>query len=129
MRADLAPHLGSRRSFTAQFVRYGRRRGYQGRELITLLFHDIRTGGATVTGHLWFTMCQAWRQLALVPNMGTRVQFTATVSTYEKGYRGHRDDDYGDHSAIETDYCLKRPGNICKAELVSGGDAVQPLLL
>lgn len=127
MRVDLAPYLGRRRSFTARFVRYGTRKAYKGPDLVTLLFEDVRTGGDIVTGHLWFTMCQAWRQLGLTPGIGEVVQFTATVSTYEKGYKGRRDLD--DAPPIATDYCLKRPGNIMRAELVAGGTATQPLLL
>lgn len=126
MRSALAKYHKRRRQFTAVFVRYGMRSAYKGPAKVTLLFHVVTTGGEVVADHVWFTICQAWQQLKLVPGIGETVTFQATIESYRKGYRGRRGEDDDDLPPVRSDYKLARPGRIARVDAEA---PAQPLLL
>lgn len=105
MREKLAK-LTDRRAYTATFARYGSKQPYKGPPIRTLLFRDLTTGGTVVADHQWFKACAAWDALGNI-QAGDRVSFTASVKTYQKGYRGRRED--FDLPAPSTDYKLAWP--------------------
>ncbi len=116
MRNQLAVINGSRARFEGIFVRFGTKKGYKGYPIQTILLKDIKslTTGNIVTGHLWFTQGKRLEKLNLKEN--DIVRFDARVTPYEKGYKGYRDDDYGDFKPIELDYRLSFPTNVVKME-------------
>lgn len=116
MREQLARLGGLRRQFTGTFKRYGTKTGWQGRIEQTVLLVNIKKDGrgVTVADHLWFNNTKGFGALALEP--GDVVRFTARVTTYEKGYKGFRDDE--NLPPVERDYRLSYP---TKFKKVSGG--------
>lgn len=122
MRLELALREGKRQTYFATFVRYGRRKGWKGREETTLLFSDIRDSlGTQVSDHLWFGQTKA--MLELGPLLaGTQVKFEARSAPYEKGYKGYRDVD----APVETDFKLAFPTHV---ELVENSRTGNQLLL
>lgn len=106
MRKQLKAIDGERLRFTARVERFGSKRGWKGAPERTVLLRDVRRDGteAILTDHLWFTAGKTWSISGLAP--GAKIAFDARVGTYEKGYRGRRDDvltSYG------IDYRLERP--------------------
>lgn len=125
MREELAKVEGQRHVYTATFVRFGRKAGWQGRQVVTLLFRDVKTAaGEPATDHIWFTMTKGFEQLGLKP--GDRVRFKANSRPYQKGYQGARD--YEDVGTVSTDFKFAFPNEI---EIIQDGvsdDSQLPLL-
>lgn len=124
MRTELEKRNGKRGEFTAAFERWGRATGWQGKEIVTLLFVDVRdSSGAKVTDHLWFKQIKAFTMLGLKP--GDRIKMTCRVKPYHKGYRGRRSSDgwSGTESGEAIDYKLAFP---TKVEVING-PAAQPV--
>lgn len=92
MRTDLQALEGRRVTFTATFDKYGvyRKHGVVGR---TILITDVRTfDGRFIAQHIWLNYTAGFdKEGAFV--QGERVQFTAMVKPYVKGYFGDRIDD------------------------------------
>lgn len=111
MREELQKRDGKRGLFTAVFARYGRAKGFQGREIVTCLFTDVRDStGQQVTDHIWFKCGKGFSMLGM--KGGEHVEFEARVKPYFKGYRGRRYSDgwTGDEGgAQEKDYRLSFP--------------------
>ncbi len=97
-----------RHTFTATFVRFGTKHGWQVPER-TVLLSNVKLGTETVADHLWFTCGKTWDQLDL--QAGDSVQFDARVGKYQKGYQGYREDVYKPRM---TDYRLERPTKASK---------------
>lgn len=58
-----------------------------------LLFVNVcDSHGVEVTDHLWFDVAKCWEALKLKP--GDRVEFTARVREYWKGYHDNRRRDF-----------------------------------
>ncbi len=114
MRHELAKIEGNRARFEGIFVRFGTKRGYKGYPETTALLRDVKSiqTGRVMTDHLWFTCGKQLGSLNLQEN--DVVRFDARVTPYQKGYKGYRDDDYGDFKPIETDYRLSFPTNVAK---------------
>lgn len=97
-----------RHRFTAVFERTGWKSGYK-RDLQTVLLLDVRMDDRPICDHLWFNMTKGFREAGL--KQGDKVEFMARVSSYEKGYKGWRDDVF---KPIERDYRLSFPTKIKK---------------
>lgn len=117
MRQELAKIKGSRARFEGTFVRFGSKRGYKGYPEKTILLKDVKSvsTGQVMSDHLWFTCGKRFDSLNLREN--DIVRFDARVTPYEKGYKGYRDDEYGEFRPIETDYRLSFPTNVVKTEV------------
>lgn len=110
MRKELKKIDDVRDTFTATFVRFGTKNGWNGNVEKTILLKDIKDKmGKIVAGHLWFNYTKGFYMLIL--NEGDVVKFNARVKEYTKGYFGHRDDVY---KPIEYDYKLSHPTKISK---------------
>lgn len=86
MRKKLADKEGERRKFTAVFVRLGKKAGYTGYSVETILLSkitDMETG-EQVTDHLWFTFTKGFQLVGLTE--GDILEFEARVKSYRKGY-------------------------------------------
>ena len=108
MRKELANKEGERRSFRANFVRFGSKQGYQGYKEETILFKNIIdiSSGKLIADHIWFNLTKAFERLKMSP--GAQVTFDARIKEYHKGYVNKR---YG----IDTrkkDYRLSHPTNV-----------------
>ena len=99
-----------RHVFTAEFVRFGSKRGYEGRKVRTILLKDVKCGDSIVTDHIWFTMGKQFEDLQLAS--GDRIEFFARVAPYIKGYRGYREDVWD--KPVEQDWRLSFPTKIRK---------------
>ena len=110
-----------RHTFTAEFVRFGVKNGWKG-DVPTVLFKDIKLGEKDVCDHLWFTCGKQFDSLGL--QAGDRVEFSARVSSYVKGYKGRRDDIWD--KPIEKDWKLSFPTKIKK--LSTNPNPVSPSL-
>jgi hypothetical protein len=75
----------------------------------TLLLRDVTEPktGYVLTDHVWFATGK-WSQ-ALRP--GDVIEFDARVTTYEKGYKGRREDVC---APVSTGYRLERPTRVMK---------------
>jgi hypothetical protein len=93
VREFLKEREGKRGRFSGTVKRLGSKPAYRGAPLPTLLLVDVRDeAGTLVTDHLWFTVRKQMKELNLQP--GDKIEFTARVKPYVKGYRGRREDDY-----------------------------------
>lgn len=108
MREALKNINGIRKRFSGTFVRFGKKSGWKGREIKTLLFKDITSAGENICDHIWFTITKEFERADL--QEGDRVSFEARVKHYWKGYKGRREDE--DLPAITKDYKLSHPKNI-----------------
>lgn len=108
-----------RHRFEARVERFGSKRGYQGREVHTVLLRDVTCDGQEMTDHLWMT-CGKWSQSL---REGMRIAFNARVAPYEAGYRGRRDD--WDLPPPRVDYAVQRPTQLT---VLSAPDNQRPLL-
>lgn len=118
MRKDLQS-LGNqeRHTFTATFVRFGMKNGYKGPEK-TVLLQDVKLDDKIVCDHLRFNFTKGFQQCNL--QEGDVVQFDGRIASYEKGYKGYREDPELIFShPIETDYKIERPS---KVSVVSRND-------
>jgi hypothetical protein len=108
VREELKQRDGKRGRFTGTVKRFGKKPAYKGAPLDTLLLVDLRDeAGTEVTDHLWFVVRKQLKELNLQP--GDKIEFTARVTTYIKGYRGRREDDWDRHTAVSVDYRLSHP--------------------
>lgn len=120
MRQELKKIIGARQRFIATFERFGTKKGYQGREIKTYCFINIRSQrGQPICDHLWMSQMKGMEELNLQP--GDNICFDARVKRYTKGYRGRRElnDEYS--KPIEVDYKLSHPTNIVKSATGSQG--------
>jgi hypothetical protein len=103
-RQTLGKLEGIRLRCRARLERFGTKRAYRGEPLVTLLLRDVvrvDTGNA-LTDHLWFTAGKWSAHL----KVGDVFEFDARVSSYIKGYLGHREDVY---MPPTQDWRLERP--------------------
>ena len=98
---------GQRLRFMATVDRFGEKSAFRGAPMPTILLKDVRIAESkqVVTEHLWFTKGKSWEQC----RKGDEVAFDARVTTYEKGYKGYREDVF---APVTTDYKLERPTNV-----------------
>ncbi len=96
---------GQRLRFSATVERFGEKSAFKGGPIPTVLLKNVClvSSGECVTDHLWFTKGKSWESCST----GSKVEFDARVTVYEKGYKGRRDDVYD--APIEIDYRLDRP--------------------
>lgn len=108
MRVKLKKYNGKRLRFSARIERFGEKSAFKGYTVPTLLLKNVKIIDTqkVITDHLWFTKGKSWDK----SSVGDIVEFDARVTTYEKGYKGYRDDVYD--SPIEIDYKLERPTKI-----------------
>jgi len=107
MRTNLKRYTGHRMRYTGIFVRFGKKKGFQGRAPSkTLLLKDVKNSlGKIVTGHLWFNYTKGFQELGpLLP--GDIIAFEARAKPYIKGYVGPGIDER------EADFRLSNPTNI-----------------
>ena len=109
MREKLQALEGVRARFAGTVVRFGKKSGYKGSPLKTVLIADIRFHNQhdAVTDHLWFT-CGKWSE-PIEP--GNTIAFDARITSYRKGYRGYREDAF-DAPPSSVDYRLERPTKV-----------------
>ena len=112
MRKELKKYNGDRLRFSAIIERFGEKPAYRGFPIPTLLLKNVTLldTNKVVTDHLWFTKGKSWENF----KVGDTIEFDARVTTYEKGYKGYRDDVFD--SPIEIDYKLERPTKITLLE-------------
>jgi hypothetical protein len=105
-REHLKNMLGERLLFKATVAEYSFRY-FKDKKIPTILLKSITKANDdhVLADHLWFTLGKSWANL----NIGDVVQFEATVSEYEKGYKGVRKDIF---EPIRKDYKLTRPTKI-----------------
>jgi hypothetical protein len=103
VREKLKEREGKRGRFTGTVKLFGKKPAYKGPALDTLLLVDVRDeAGTEVTDHLWFVVRKQLKELNL--QTGDKIEFTARVKPYVKGYRGRRDD--YDLPPVSVDYKL-----------------------
>jgi hypothetical protein len=104
-RKDLKKYIGKRLRFTACVEKFGEKPAYRGYPIPTILLKNIKLVDCEeiLTDHLWFTFGKTFGRC----NIGDTVEFDARVSTYEKGYKGYRDDVFD--KPVYRDYRLERP--------------------
>jgi len=107
-RKGLKKFDGQRMTVIATVERFGTKKGWQGREEETILLKDVclKQTGEKLCDHLWFTKGKSWDGTV----SGCDVEFDARVTTYQKGYKGRRDDVYD--RPVEHDYKLERPTKV-----------------
>jgi len=110
MRKKLKQYYNQRTSFTGTFVRYGMKRGFNGLPLKTMLLSDIRllNQDKVLADHLWFTVGKRLGSLEL--KEGDVISFDARVTSYQKGYKGFREDVFD--KPISTDFRLSYPTRV-----------------
>ena len=113
MRKKLRDYEDVRSTFEGEFVRFGIKNGWVGEERTVLLREIKNNKGMVVSDHCWFNLTKGFEKLSLVP--GDVVRFDARVKTYERGYKGYRDDVY---KPIEIDYKLSHPTKLKKVDRI-----------
>lgn len=98
MREQLRDIHGKRGKFIGTFTRYGSKKGWKGRRLVTVLLTDIVIVQGTqthlpATDHLWFNLTKEFSALGEL-KAGDRICFEARSRPYRKGYAGERTTDY-----------------------------------
>lgn len=108
MRTKLASKEGERRKFTAVFVRLGKKAGYTGYSVETILLSKVtdRETGEVVTDHVWFTFTKGFQLFGLTA--GDVLEFEARVTSYRKGYVNRSLSTY----QKKQDYKLSNPTKI-----------------
>lgn len=111
MREELAKRKGKRERFQGTFSRFGVKAGWK-RPLRTMLITSVVeiSTGKEVTDHLWFTVGKRFDALDL--KEGDVVRFDARVTSYQKGYMGHKELD--EIVVPQTDYRLSFPSKVEK---------------
>lgn len=109
MRKELRKMDGVRTTFQGEFVRFGKKRGWEGRTEETVLLCNVILveTGEKVTDHLWFNYTKGFVRAEIYP--GCIIKFDARVGVYKKGYHGRREDVY---KPTGIDYRLERPTKI-----------------
>ncbi len=118
MRAELAEHQGKRFRLRAMVSRIGQKRGWKSHVEETVLLADVvdASTGKTLTDHLWMT-AGAWSEWL---EAGDIIEFDGRITSYVKGYFGHRQDVFVPAS---TDWKVARP---TKVELIARVRDVSP---
>ncbi len=99
---------GERRRFVGTFVRFGKKTGWKGKTLTTILIEYIKdANNKTVCDHLWFNQTKEFESLKL--KKGDRIAFDARVKKYYKGYQGYREDV---DKPVEMDFRLANPTKV-----------------
>lgn len=116
MREQLKNMVGVRSRFRGRVERFGHKDAYRGLPRKTVLLKDVVlvSDDKGATDHIWLT-CGKWSE-----NISERdiIEFDARVTSYKKGYRGHRFDiDILDAPPPSVDYRLSRPTQV---KIVSG---------
>ncbi|HZB15425.1 MAG TPA: hypothetical protein VE467_20465 [Chryseolinea sp.] len=112
MRTSLAKQLGERKKFHATFVKFGKKRNYQGFTEETLLFKNIidLEQNKIVTEHVWFAYTKSFQRISMTA--GVQVSFEARIKKYTKGYKNSK---YGiDQQRV--DYKLSHPTKISRID-------------
>lgn len=110
MREELQKREGMRLACRGVFVRFGEKRGWQGRVETTVLLQDITDAhGNALCDHVWLNLTKEIAALDLQP--GDVVCFEARVKPYTRGYRGWREDVY---APVSKDYKLSHPTKVRK---------------
>ncbi|HEX2869362.1 MAG TPA: hypothetical protein VHO03_20125 [Ignavibacteriales bacterium] len=113
MRDRLRAIDGERQTFIAEFVRFGVKQGYKGKEETVLLKKIHDSSGNFITDHLWFNLTAGFEKLNL--KEGERIQFDARVRSYTKGYKGRLAKILNPSKSIEKkDFKLSHPTRILK---------------
>ena len=113
MRKELQKIENVRGTFTGRFVRFGKKSGWNGTTETTVLLEEIMNDkGEIVADHLWFNYTKGFSSIKLKP--GGLIKFDARVTSYIKGYFGHR---WDVSSYIEEDYKLSHPTKITAVEV------------
>ncbi len=108
MRKALKQLNGERRRFTGTFVRFGKKTGWKGKTLTTVLIEHIKdANNKTVCDHLWFNQTKEFESLKLKKE--DRIAFDARVKKYYKGYQGYREDI---DKPVEMDFRLANPTKV-----------------
>ena len=107
MRKALARRKGERLNFTAKVEKSSYKTDYEGRQIKTWLFVDIRHEDIIVVNHLWFTDGKWSSEL----ESGHIVSFDARIKKYEKGYKGYRYDECLE-KPVRKDYKLSHPTRV-----------------
>jgi len=111
MRKALAARNGERFSVIATVKRFGSRRGWQGRDEPTVRLVDLFDAieATKLCDHLWFKKGK-WADSLKIDD---RILFDARADSYEKGYRGDRENVW-DAPPPSTDWRLGRPTKVRK---------------
>lgn len=108
MRQALKQLNGKRRRFTGTFVRLGKKSGWKGTTLTTILLKEIKDAfGMIVCDHIWFNMTKEFGNLVL--KEGAIIGFDARIKEYYKGYQGYREDI---DKPVERDFRLANPTKV-----------------
>lgn len=112
MRDKLARYkLGQRIKAYGTFKRFGKREGWKGEMLITLLLKNIRSRSKQVlTDHLWFNYTKSFQKIKNLQE-GDLLRFEATIDTYVKSYEKN-----------QIDFKLSRPTKVVKIKTDLFGD-------
>jgi hypothetical protein len=110
MRKKLSKIENVRTSFSGVFVRYGKKTGYRGGDIPTILLKDIYQNDIVVADHIWFTLTKGFGNLGHLYG-GEKILFQARVKEYLKGYKGW-DEDRQMESPLSVDYKLSHPTKI-----------------
>lgn len=96
-RVELRKYEFERRSFTAEFIRFGRAAN---NKITTVLLNDVKDEfGVIVASHLWLNRAKQFYEARL--NHGDVVEFTGLVMRYRKGAYG-----------VITDFTICFPSNV-----------------
>jgi hypothetical protein len=103
MREELKAREGKRGKFSGTVARFGQKPAYKGPPIVTMLLRNVcDEQGTQVTDHLWFVVRKQLKELNAQP--GDKIEFTARVKPYVKGYRGRRESE--DLPSPSVDYKL-----------------------
>jgi len=114
MRRALEKLEGERLEFIGKFSRLGKKPGWDGAAVTTILLEDIvvADSGQHVASHLWFNYTKGFAAVVMAGlKSGERVRFWARVDPYAKGYQGRRDDVC---KPVAVDYNLSRPTKVVR---------------
>lgn len=111
MRKELGKRYGNRIKVYGTFEKFGKKEGWKGELLTTVLLVGIRDKtGKVLTDHLWFNFTKEFQKIKnLCP--GDLIRFEARVDGYMKGYKKD-----------QFDYKLSRPSKIAKMHVDLFGD-------
>ena len=114
-RIELRKYEFERRTFTGEFIRYGR---CENKFVTTVLLKDVKDEfGMTVASHLWINRARPFYEAKIIH--GDIVQFTGFVMRYKKG--GNR---------MITDFHIRYPSHVrnisdtmkCSVQYVKGSN-------
>jgi hypothetical protein len=119
MRKDFEKIDGIRTFFIGTFVKFGKKHGYNGYILDTLLLKNIKCCDDKYNNikcdHIWFTMTKGFEKLNIKQlekeKNEIKIKFNARVKPYMKGYNGY-DELLRLEKPLEIDYKLSHPTKI-----------------